>query len=140
MVVYGNFRVSDERVREALERIADVLGRGIVVTSGDRGHVPAGGAKSSLHLLQHAADFHCNGLADADAFDCIRSRRHEIFGNVTGLSFRYQLIHHGRYTSTQGEHLHLGWVPESLDNLYRGFVVEGLTPETKGKYKLIVSA
>lgn len=140
MIVYGNFRVSDERVRETLERIADALGRGIVVTSGDRGHVPTGGAKDSLHLIHQAADFHCNGLTDAQAFQWIRMKRQEIFGRASGLGFRFQIIHHGSHTITQGEHIHLGHVSESRHGQLRGFVVEGLTSSTKGKYKTVEDA
>ncbi|QAU24964.1 hypothetical protein EO087_13975 [Dyella sp. M7H15-1] len=139
VVNYQSYRVSDERVQQALERIADELGCVVRVTSGDRGHVPAGGATNSLHLIHHAADFHCEGVTDATAFDLIRSRRREIFGDATGLAFRFQVIHHGSYTATQGEHLHLGYVPDEprYEGNYRGFLVEGLTPTGptgKGRY------
>ncbi|RDS78732.1 hypothetical protein DWU98_21385 [Dyella monticola] len=140
VVNYGSYRVSDDRVQKVLERIADELGCVVRVTSGDRGHIPPGGATDSLHLLHLAADFHCNGFTDTQAFDLIRARRREIFGDTMKSAFRYQIIHHGRYTVTQGEHVHLGWTPEDRPKQLRGFVVEGLTPSTKGKYTQIEQA
>lgn len=134
MVVYGSYRVSDEHVRNALERIADELGRVVRVTSGDRGNVPKGGSSKSLHLSHQAADFHCDGLRDEEAFGLMRMKRKDIFGSSIDLAFRFQIILHGSYTETQGSHLHLGWVPEGREGYYRGFVIEGLTPATKGVY------
>jgi len=136
VVNYRNYHVSDDHVKEILDRIASELGCVLCVTSGDRGKVPAGGAKNSLHLSHHAADFHCSGFTDAHGFDLIRARRNEIFGSTTGIAFRYQIIHHGRYTVTEAEHIHLGYVPDEADyrGNSRGFLVEGLTPATKGRY------
>lgn len=137
VVVYNNYRVSDDRVRDALQAIADTVGRVVRVTSGNRGHVPSGGATNSLHLLHQAADFHCDGFTDEQAFGLIRTKRKEIFGDERGASFRYQIIYHGPYTETQGSHLHLGWVPAERTRQLRGFVVEGLTQITRGKYDMV---
>lgn len=44
IVNYGTYQLSDEHLRDALERMADELGHVIRVTSGDRDFVPKGGA------------------------------------------------------------------------------------------------
>lgn len=142
VVNYGSYRVSDDHVQKALECIADELGCVVRVTSGDRGFVPAGGATNSLHLGHHAADFHCSGFTDTQAFDLIRAKRREIFGDAVGLAFRFQIIHHGHFTITQGEHIHLGYVPEDrgYKGIFRGFLVEGLTssgPTGKNQYHTV---
>ncbi|MBE1162074.1 D-Ala-D-Ala carboxypeptidase family metallohydrolase [Dyella acidiphila] len=126
IVLYGRFRVSDPRLRDVLECMADALSRTVRITSGDRDFVPRGGALNSLHRSNEAIDFHVDGLADEQAFQLLRSKRREVFGSDTGNAFRYQIIRHGPYTETQGPHLHLGYAPPGIQNIRRGFMVEGL--------------
>lgn len=140
IVNYGTYQVSDEHLRDALERMADELGHVIRVTSGDRDFVPKGGAKNSLHLLNMAVDFHVDVLTDAMAFKLMRMKREKIFGDTKGKSFRYQIIYHGPFTETGGEHLHLGYVPEAQEKRSMGFLIEGLTPSTKGYYQYVENA
>jgi hypothetical protein len=140
IVNYGRYLVSDERLRDALERIADELGHVVRVTSGDRDSVPKGGAQNSLHLVNMAVDFHVEVLTDDMAFNLMRLKRQRIFGNAKGKSFRYQIIYHGPFTETGGEHLHLGYVPETQEKRSMGFLVEGLTSSTKGYYQYVETA
>lgn len=140
IVDYGTYQVSNEHLREALERMADELGHVVRVTSGDRNFVPKGGAANSLHLINMAVDFHVDVLTDDMAFKLIRMKRARIFGDAKGSSFRYQIIYHGPYTETGGEHLHLGYVPEAQEKRSMGFLVEGLTPSTRGYYQYVETA
>lgn len=134
IVNYGQYRVSDERLREVLELIADETGHVVRLTSGDRDFVPKGGSPKSLHLINSAVDFHVDGLSDEQAFTLIRMKRRKIFGDAEDDAFRFQILWHGANTETQGAHLHLGYVPEGFRFSSRGFLVEGLTPLTKGQY------
>jgi hypothetical protein len=134
IVNYGQYRVGDKRLRDVLERIADETGHVVRVTSGDRDFVPKGGSPKSLHLINEAVDFHVEGLSDELAFTLIRMKRQRIFGDATDDAFRFQLLQHGANTETQAAHLHLGFVPEGFRSSSRGFLVEGLTPGTKGQY------
>lgn len=122
--------VSDSHVRVVLQRMADFFGRDITVTSGDRNGVPRGGSRTSLHLAQRAADFHVNGLADARAFQSLRENISAIFTRTEG----YELIHHGRFTETTGEHLHIGHYPSGRNVGTVIFKTEGLTRATTGDY------
>ncbi|HBP17247.1 MAG TPA: hypothetical protein DEA08_05540, partial [Planctomycetes bacterium] len=49
-VVYRGYNVSDPLVRQALERLSALTGKRVILTSGDRNHVPRGGSRTSLHL------------------------------------------------------------------------------------------
>lgn len=124
IVNYGSYRVGDQRLRDVLERIADETSRVVRVTSGDRDFVPKGGSPRSLHLINEAVDFHIEGLADDQAFTLIRLKRQKIFGDAKEDDFRFQIVHHGPYTETQGGHLHLGYVPYGKEGNIRGFMVE----------------
>jgi hypothetical protein len=137
IVDYGKYRVSDQRLRDTLEKIATETGQVLRVTSGDRDFVPKGGAKKSLHLINEAVDFHGAALTDEMLFTVIRLKRRQIFGDAVGNSFRFQIIRHGAYTETQGAHIHLGYVPENFGSSRRGFMVEGITPATKGHYSIL---
>lgn len=134
IVNYGSYRVGDQRLRDVLERIADETSRVVRVTSGDRDFVPRGGAPDSLHLVNQAVDFHIDGLTDEQAFNLLRLKRSEIFGDGTGDSFRFQVIQHGSNTETQGPHIHLGIVPDGDRGKKRGFIVEGVTGSTRHRY------
>ena len=102
-VIYGRFTVSDALVRRSLQTIANITGKDVILTSGDRNHVPRGGSRNSLHLRKRAADFYIRGLTLEAGFDLIRSRRSEI---LSGGGF--EVIYHKPGTSTGGPHLHLG--------------------------------
>lgn len=134
IVSYGSYRVGDQRLRDVLERIADETSRVVRVTSGDRNFVPDGGAPDSLHLINQAVDFHIDGLSDEQAFNLLRLKRSEIFGDATGNAFRFQIIRHGPNTETQGPHIHLGIVPDGDQGKRRGFVVEGVNGSTRRRY------
>ncbi|WP_434387848.1 transglycosylase SLT domain-containing protein [Melittangium boletus] len=125
--------VSDEHLKTVLQRIADFLKKDITVHSGDRGHVPEGGSRTSLHLQHRAADFHVVGLADDQAFKqlktAVKNGQARLFDAVDG----YEFIYHGPHTETEAAHLHLG----HYQGKYSGFVVfktEGLTQATAGEY------
>jgi hypothetical protein len=137
IVNYGKYRVGDQRLRDVLERIADETSRVVRVTSGDRDFVPSGGSRKSLHLINEAVDFHVEGLSDEQAFMLIRMKRRDIFGNIERDAFRFQIIRHGPNTETQGAHIHLGYVPEGVKGISKGFLVEGLTPSGKGRYTTV---
>lgn len=132
----GHYTVSDQRLRDVLENIAREIGQSVNVTSGDRNNIPRGSSKGSLHLLNEAVDFHIQGISDETAFRMMRMKRKAIFGDAKDVEFRFQIIRHGSHTATQGGHLHLGYVPEGGTQM-RGFVSEGLTPATKGKYDYV---
>lgn len=102
-VVYRGYNVSDSLVRQALERLSAVTGKRVILTSGDRNHVPRGGSRTSLHLAHRAADFYVEGMGLEQAFNVIRQHRETI---LAGGGF--EVIWHGPNTSTGGPHLHLG--------------------------------
>jgi len=128
-VIYGKNRISDPRLQNMLQHIAEILGRDILVTSGDRTTIVKGSSSKSLHLINEAVDFHVVGLSDAEAFQVIKEDRNAIFGLERNENFRWQLIRHGPFTETKGAHLHLGYSPTGhLPVVTRGFLVEGLSP------------
>ncbi|QRN55457.1 D-Ala-D-Ala carboxypeptidase family metallohydrolase [Dyella caseinilytica] len=137
IINYGSYKVSDAGVRLVLERIAVETGRAVKVTSGDRDWVPSGGARNSLHLNKRAVDFHVEGWPDAQVFDLLLAKRATIFGESKGKAFRYQIIQHGPDTITGGAHIHMGIVPEPGEAYGRGFLVEGMTAATRGRYKVV---
>jgi hypothetical protein len=129
--------VSDLYIHRMLNAIAEQLGRDITVHSGDRHHVPKGGARKSHHLEGRAADFHVAGLPDADAFAALMSVADRL---PTFPDQRFNLIHHGPYTATEGEHLHLGHysiLEKSAAPWSLVFRVEGLTPTGKNQYPVV---
>ena len=128
IVRYNSYQVSDPDIQAMLEKIADLTGRVVNVTSGDRDFVPAGGARNSDHLKKRAADFHLEGLTDEAAYAEIKTKRSAIFG----ASMAFQLIRHGPHTQTQGAHIHLGQPQAGSPRC--GFWTEGLTPADKGHY------
>ena len=127
-VSYNGYVVSDPQVRAELDKIAEVTGREVQVTSGDRNFVPRGGARNSDHLHKRAADFHLQGLTDEAAFAVLRTNAPTLFGKP----MIFQLIRHGPHTQTQGAHIHLGRPAEGSPRC--GIWTEGLTPGNKGLY------
>ena len=126
-VLYGRYQVSDRRVKDKLQHIAETLGRDIEVNIGDRNSIPKGSSSNSLHLLNEAVDFHVVGLSDAEAFQMMKQDRIAIFGPERDEAYRWQLIQHGQFTETGGPHLHLGFSPPNGPTVLRGFVTEGLS-------------
>lgn len=121
--------VSDSHVRTILQRMADFYGRDITVTSGDRNSVVPGSSRRSLHLAHRAADFHVSGLSDARVFQNLKENISAIFERTEG----YEFIHHGRFTNTSGEHLHIGhYSGRNAGTVI--FKTEGLTSATSGDY------
>lgn len=136
-VNYGHYAVSDQRIRAVLENIAREVGQSVRLTSGDRNVRPKGSPKSSLHLINEAVDFHIEGISDETAFMLIRMKRKEIFCDEKGDAFRYQIIRHGSHTATQAAHIHLSYSPADGEVRYCGFLIEGITPATKGQYSQV---
>jgi hypothetical protein len=123
--------VSDLNVQTVLQRIADLLGATVKVTSGDRGHVPTGGSTTSHHLSHTAADIHVEGLSDDHVFARLMSDKDTIFD----ADKRYQVIKHGQFTATQGAHIHIG---RYADGTGVAFFVEGtMAPMRPGKYQSV---
>lgn len=122
--------VSDANVRAVIQRIANALSRNIRVHSGDRNFVPGGGSRTSLHLAKRAADFHINGVTDAEGFRLIKAKFNELFDAAEA----YEMILHGEHTATGGPHLHLGRYGNGRSG-YVDFKVEGTTPALKGNYR-----
>ena|SRR6266849_5671844 len=128
--------VSDIELRIIIQRIADCLGSHVTVHSGDRDFRPKGSPKRSLHLAHRAADLHAQGLPDAMLFDLIRKNKDVIFNSAV---HRYQVIHHGRFTETEGEHVHIGdyhFIKAMVTGPGISFFVEGISPALKGHYNL----
>lgn len=104
-VNYNGYTVSDPVVRRELQEIADFFGSTVVLTSGDRNHVPPGGSRTSLHLVGRAADFYVEGISLTDAFNRIRASGILNDGN-------FEFINHlgvcNGGPATIPAHLHLG--------------------------------
>jgi Peptidase M15 len=126
-VNYNNKKVSDEGIRNFLHKVAAYFNRNVNVTSGDRNYVPPGGSRTSHHLAHRAADFHVNGKTDREVYDALKSDPSFFFHP----DCRYQVILHGVYTATGGQHLHCG---RYLDGSGVAFYTEGLTKSQRGKY------
>lgn len=127
-VVYQK-TTSDTHLRVVMERLSELLGKTVIVHSGDRNYVPPGGSTSSLHLARRAVDFHIVGLSDASILESMKAN----FSRLLDKSEGYELIRHGQYTATGGPHIHLG----HYKGAHAGKVLlklEGLTPQTKGDY------
>lgn len=134
--VYYRKHVSDVELQLILKRIAQSLGTNLTVHSGDREFRPKGSPSKSLHLSHRAADVHAEGLPDTDLFRELLTNRTKIFDSVV---HRYQVIHHGRFTETEGEHVHIGdyhFVKALAAGPGISFFEEGMTPATKGHYTL----
>jgi muramidase (phage lysozyme) len=120
---------SDAHLKVVMERISELLGKTVVVHSGDRNYVPPGGSRKSLHLARRAVDLHVPGISDSSVLTSIKGNIDKIFDKSQG----YELIRHGEYTNTGGPHIHIG----HYDGSHAGSVIlklEGLTPAGKGVY------
>jgi len=131
--VYYSHAVSDDHLHAVLLRAAQVLRADVRVTSGDRDKaLKVGGKNRSLHLQHRAADFHMTSLTDAMVFRNLQTHGQDIF--FPGIA--YELIHHGPYTETMGEHVHLGNYPVGrLTGVH--CKEEGLTEAGKGHYPTV---
>jgi muramidase (phage lysozyme) len=128
---FNGFTISDEHLHVVLRRIAGLFDKNIEVRSGDRKSVVTGSNQKSLHLARRAVDFHVAGFSDADVFKRLRANTGRVFDRSEG----YEIIHHGRFTSTGGPHIHIG----HYLGKHQGqalFKTEGLTPGTGGQYKV----
>jgi hypothetical protein len=130
-VRYNGYTVSDGHVRWVLGRIAQLFGRDVIVTSGDRGHVPQGGSSTSLHLHHRAVDFYISGLSVPQSASLIYQYRSYIFQRGQA----YEFILHGAYTATGGSHLHLGHYPPGRASAI-SWKHEGTTSTTRGHYSV----
>jgi hypothetical protein len=132
-VVHYKKPVSDMELQLIVKRIADAVGI-VTVHSGDRDFRPQGSPKHSLHLSHRAADLHAEGMTDSALFDFLRGHKGDIFKSAV---HRYQVIHHGRFTETEGEHIHLGdyhLIKSYTTGPGVSFFVEGMTPASRGVY------
>lgn len=123
-VDYQGKRVSSQAVRDFLQRLADLTGRTVRVTSGDRNHVPRGGSRTSLHLHHRAADFSVQGQTLEQTWNLIRANRDELFAGGS-----FELVWHQAGTNTSGPHLHVGNYPTN-----RGLAFK---TETGGRYRRV---
>lgn len=122
-VDYHGHKVSDPRVRSALEKLSNELDTTVNVTSGDRNFVPKGGALHSLHLRGQAADFHVKGMTD-DGVDQLLHQTH--FKEFEGIN----VIQHGPYSQTEGAHIHID--SRNEPGTPTTFMHEGMLPGEKG--------
>lgn len=122
-VDYHGHKVSDPRVRSALNKLASELDTTVNVTSGDRNFVPKGGALHSLHLRGQAADFHVKGMTD-DGVDQLLHQTH--FKEFEGIN----VIQHGPYSQTEGAHIHID--SRNEPGTPTTFMHEGMVPGEKG--------
>jgi len=121
--------VSDENVRTVLDRISSELGNTVNVMGGDRKSSVKGGSSTSMHNKGRAADFCVDGYTLKTAFEAIRSHKDKIFD----ANEYYEVIHHGEFSETGGQHLHVGhrdWVGSGVI-----FEIEGYSSSRKGVYE-----
>ncbi|MEM9886189.1 MAG: hypothetical protein AAF849_09875 [Bacteroidota bacterium] len=130
-VFLNNYTISDKDLLEVLNKIARHVGN-VWVTSGDRKNKkpPKGSPDTSLHRLNQAVDFGIHGLTLEQGFEKLKLKKKLIFNN----SSKYEVIHHGKYTNTKGPHLHIGRYSKGKGIIFK---IEGISPETKGKYTII---
>jgi len=129
-VHYHGNTVSDPEVRRVLQTIADLFGKPVYVTSGDRSYVPKGGSKTSLHLQKRAADLYVEGVTLQNTFQDLKVYISMVFDHTDG----YEVIWHGSYTEIGGPHVHIGHYPGKKHVGYVLFKTEGITAGTRGKY------
>ena len=131
-VHYHGHAVSDPEIRRVLQTIADLYGKDVQVTSGDRTFCPKGSPKTSLHLQKRAADLYVQGQTLGKIFQDLNIYMSEVFDSTEG----YEVIWHGPYTATGGPHIHVGHYPGKAWVGYVRFKSEGLTPGSGGQYSV----
>jgi hypothetical protein len=133
--------VSDVPLKLLLVTVAEIVGADLVVHSGDRRHVPKGGAKKSLHKPGRAADLHAVGVSDAVVFERLKAQQDRLVEKAP--INRFQVLRHGPHTATEGPHIHIGdyhLIRAEVKGTGVEFWTEGLTPDTKGKYSRVKDA
>jgi len=130
IVNYNGKTVSDDNLKLVLARIAARIGS-VRVTSGDRNFVPQGGSNKSLHLANRAVDFYIPGISLQSAYNKLLQNMTFIFD----LHHKYEVIFHGSFTNTGGAHLHIGRYDSGSGVTFK---MEGTTPESRGKYSILV--
>ena len=123
---------SDEHLQVVMERLSELLGKTVVVHSGDRDYVPPGGSTTSLHLAHRAVDFHIDDLSDSSIFESMKANLSRLLNKTEG----YELIRHGEFTETGGAHLHLGHYQSGTHTGKALLKLEGLTAQTRGHYSV----
>jgi len=100
-VDYRSFTVSDQKVKDKLEKIADYFCTRLYLTSGDRS-----GTERSLHNVKRAADFWLDGFSvqNTDAVNIWNGLRASGLFNDEA----WEVIWHGPHTCTGGIHFHVG--------------------------------
>ncbi len=118
--------VSDAALRAKLQAVADALGWDISVFADDPNYVPPGASRKGLDLQKRGADFHVNGLSDAQVFAALKS--------WAGLDSGYEVIEYGPSTKSGGSRIHIGRFNSRRPSL---FLVEGLTRKGRGHSTLV---
>ncbi|XP_013401682.1 lysozyme 1 [Lingula anatina] len=117
----NGYKVSDADVNSKLQKIANLYGKRVWLTSGDR---PYQSNTASHHYVKRAADFWIDGESSGQA---IWSRL-----KSSGILARdYQVIWHGSRTCTGGEHIHIG---RYGDNRSTCWVIEGTSSANYCQY------
>jgi hypothetical protein len=128
---------SDINLQIVAERVSQLLGRNVIVHSGDRDYRPKGSPAKSLHLSHRAIDLHIPNLPDSRVFNELKKHRAEIFASIVE---SYQVIHHGPHTETEAEHIHIGHyhlIKSVLTGPGVSFFTEGMTTKGKGHYSKV---
>jgi hypothetical protein len=131
--------VSDTWLKRFLSAVAAVVGGDVTVHSGDRNFVPQGGARKSQHLVGRAADLKVSGFTPKQVFDRLLAAGEAL---PAPMMCRYQILHHGKHTATEAEHVHIGryaFLDKRSERAGFDFWVEGETSAETGKYKLVKS-
>jgi hypothetical protein len=118
--------VSDATLRATLQATAETFGWGITVVASDPNYVPPGGNKKGLDLQKRGADFHVNGLSDAQVFAALES--------WDGLDSGYEVIEYGPFTKPGGARIHIGRFNSKRPSM---FFTEGLTRRSRGHFTLV---
>ena len=130
-VSYNTKPVSDDDLKQTLQKVAEAFGKDVQVSSGDRATALTVGAKDgSLHLQNRAVDFHVDGETDDNVYAKLKQNYTTIFT----ASNRYEVIQHGPYTETLGAHVHIGRYASGVPAVL--FKKEGLTADAKGHYSI----
>jgi RHS repeat-associated protein len=123
IVNYHGHKVSDPRVRNALDQLSEKMGLKIDVISGDRNYIPRGGALHSYHLRGQAADFHADGASDSSVIEYLKENSLPAFEGIN-------VIQHGPYSQTEGPHIHID--SRNDPGTPTTFMHEGMTEGSRG--------